>query len=154
MPFAVRQWPVAPDPRGPLYSFKGWDWGQVVSFQWVLSSTNATGAYSFLNEGILLPSTSDDGSTTAWTSTAAPFPVTLIELVKVGTEESAGSPPFTIDWNVKIHTPSLARLAQGGEELLFPSAIRLFGPWAAVDEMGPVMEIPDGFTITPAIWNL
>lgn len=61
MPFAVRQWPAPPDPRSSLYSFTGWNWGQVVSFQWVVSTFGATGAWSFLNDGFIITSISDDG---------------------------------------------------------------------------------------------
>lgn len=153
MPFAVRQWPVQPDPRGSLYSFVGWDWGQVVSFRWIMSSTNATGDYSFLNDGIVLSSFSDDGSLTSWRSTDTPFPVTEVRVGKIGLDPPAGVPPVSIAWSFDILSPSIPRFVNGEQQYLFPKAIRTFGPWAAIDTSGPVLEIPDGVTITPARWD-
>ena len=153
MPFAVRQWPVAPDPRSPLFSFAGWDWGQVVSWQWKISTTNATGDYAFLNDGLVLEKSFDDTSFTRWKSTDVPLPVTEVRLQKEAFIPPVGMPLVSISLTIDILSPSIPRVINGDQQFLFPKAIRVFGPFAMTDVMGPVTEIPDGLTITPAKWD-
>lgn len=154
MPFAVRQWPVAPDPRGALFSFVGWNWGQVVSHRWVLSSTDATGQYEFLNVGAIVPFFSDDGTTTIWDGDSGGVAPVAMELKKVGVVPAAGSPLRTIELFLRLKPPSPTPQTTGALTFLRPDAIRQFGPFV-MDIFGvPNADIPNGITITPAIWNL
>lgn len=154
MPFRVRQWPVSPDPRGSLYSFVGWNWGQVVSWKWIASSVDATGPYEFLNDGLILPSFSDDGIETLWLQEVADSGGTVVRLLKVGFFPPILMPPITISWGIQIDVPSVPTGATGSSELFFPDAIQEFGPFEMFNGPDPVEDIPNGVLITPAIWNL
>lgn len=154
MAFAVRQWPKAPDPRSSLYSFAGWDWGQVVSSKWIVSSTGATGAWSFLNDGFIVGPKSDDGSLTIWEAIVPDSGGTIVGLEKTGHEAPVGSPPFTIAWFWRIDVPSTGESGSAFEQLVFPKAIRVFGPLVMLDSSLPIPDLPNPVTITPAIWDL
>lgn len=153
MAFAVRQWPDAPDPRSSHFSFAGWDWGKVPPFQFVLTSTNATGIYAWLNDGLVLANTFDDGLSTQWSAIVPGFDFTLAVLSKVGTESPAGAPTRTITFTLIIIGQAPVLDATAGENLTFPDAIRVFGPWVLSNTGGPIAEVPDGITLTPAKWD-
>ncbi len=153
MPFAVTQWGYSPDPRGPAFAQDGWDFGQVPPWLWVMSSTNATGIYSFLNDGIVIDLFLDTPGSTLWRIFNPTIDVTRINLAKLGFEVPVSGGTVSIAWSFDITSVSPPRVVTGEQQYLFPKAIRKFGPWDAVDVMGPVLEIPDGITITPAKWN-
>lgn len=153
MPFAVSQWPYSPDPRGPGYSVIGWNFGQVVSWKWLCESTDATGRYAFLNDGLIVESTFDDGATTTWGGSPAFPPSTVVSVVKIGLPAPGGAPTRTITFTFQIFTDPPPVIVQAVEIFTWPIAIQKFGPWT-VRRLGvPVPEIPNGVTITPANWN-
>jgi hypothetical protein len=154
MPFAVRQWPAAPDPRSSLFSFEGWNWGQVVSFQWVVSSFGARGAWSFLNDGFIVPSVSDDGVDTQWSAAVPGSGGTVVTLSKFGHPAPIGIPPFTIEWLWTVDMPQTGEQGRSFDFLLRPDAIQVFGPLEMLDSGVPIPNLPNPVTITPAIWNL
>lgn len=153
MGFAVRQWPEAPDPRTALFSFAGWNWGQVVSFRWIVSTTEATGAWAFLNDGFVVELVSDDGFDTQWEAVVPDSGGTTVTLSKFGTEIPIGGPPFSLEWLWTIDVPSTVEQGRSHEFLLFPDAIRVYGPLEMLDSGSPIPDLPNGITITPARWD-
>jgi len=152
MPFAVSQWPYSPDPRGPGFSVIGWHFGQVVSWKWLVTSSAATGRYSFLNDGLIVASTFDDGATTTWGGSPPFPPTTVVSLVKVGLPAPGGVPPRTITFRLQIFTGPPPLIVEALELFTFPVAIQQFGPWVVRLLGVPVPEIPNGVTITPTNW--
>ncbi len=125
----------------------------VYSWQWIISTTEATGDYAFLNDGLVLTKSFDDGTFTRWLSTDVPLPVTEVRLQKEAFIPPVGMPLVSLSWTIDILSPSVPRVINGDEQFLFPTAIRTFGPFAMSDVGGPVTEIPNGLDITPAKWD-
>lgn len=145
---------MSPDPRGSLFSYEGYDWGQVVSWQWVASSVGALSPYLFLNSGVILTSILDIVGETQWLADDIDGVGTSIRLTKKSVVPPIGVPPFTVDYGIEVLIPSISTDANGGEQGLFPTAIREWGPWGMSNVDGPVLEIPNGLKITPARWDL
>jgi len=153
MPFAVRQWPSSPDPRSSFYSYEGWNWGQVVSFRWVVSTTDATGAWAFLNSGFVVSSISDDGIDTQWSAVLPDSGGTSVTLSKFGHAPPVGVPPFTIEWQLTVDVPSTGEQGRAFLNELWPDAILARGPLVMLDSGSPIADLPNPVTFTPAIWN-
>jgi len=153
MPFAVRQWPVAPDPRGPLFAFEGWDFGQVPPWKWVVSSFDATNLWAFLNDGFVLPSTFDDGVTSTWFANVPDPGPTGVVLTKFGQPAPTGSPPRTIQLTLSVLRPGPVLIGQGILLHVFPKAIQVFGPVEMLLAGLPIDDVPNPVTITPAKWD-
>lgn len=153
MAFGVRQWPEPPDPRGSFFSFEGWNWGQVAPWQWVLNTNDATGLWSFLNDGFVIPSTFDNGVTTTWFANVPASGGTDVSLAKFGTPTPVGIPPRTIQLTLSVFRPGPTLIGQGVLTFVFPDAIRVFGPLAMLSGGLPIPDLPNGITITPAIWD-
>lgn len=153
MAFAVRQWPTAPDPRSSLFSFAGWDFSQVAPWQWIVSTTGASGAWAFLNDGFVVPATSDDGFDTQWSGTVPDSGGTTVVLSKFGREVPVAMPPFTLEWLWTIDVPSTGQQGRAHAFILFPAAIVVFGPLAMLDTGVPILDLPNPVKITPAKWD-
>lgn len=154
MPFRVRQWPVSPDPRGSLFTFVGWNWGQVVSWRWVMSSTEATGIYSPLNDGIILDQNGHNDEQALWQRFGDLDDPLIYTFTKEGFEPPIGGGPHSIQLRVNITPPVPVEPSIGGVDLLYPDAIQVFGPFDMEILGVPNEDIPNGVTLTPAIWNI
>lgn len=118
-----------------------------------MSSVDAERWFSFLNAGLVLPSLVDVPDETQWFSDVPGSDGTTVRLVKKAAVPPIGSPPFTVEYAIEILVPSVPTDAIGGEQALFPVAIREWGPWDMTSGGSPVAEIPNGVTITPAKWD-
>lgn len=153
MPFRVRQWPVSPDPRSSIFTFVGWNWGQVVSWRWVMSSTEATGIYSFLNDGIVLDQNGFDDTNALWQRQGDLVDPSVYTLAKGGFDPPIGGTPHTIELRVNIAPELPVNPSIGGLDFLYPNAIRVFGPFDMTILGVPNADIPNGVTLTPVIWD-
>ena len=154
MSFGVRQWPDSPDPRGSLFSYAGWNWGQVAPWAFIVSSIGATGIYAYLNAGVAINAKFDDGFNTTWSHGGAPPDFPLTQIFKVGTEAPVGPAFDSISLTVLINPTATDPMAIGQLDLSFPNAITAYAGIPMSDGGGPVAAIPNGVTITPARWDV
>jgi len=153
MPFAVRQWPVRPDPRSAAFAIDGWDFGQVPPFSWLLSTTGATGIWSFLNDGIVLRNTFASPSFSAYVPVIPPpfFIVTTLNINGFQTPQ-VGPPVHTIHFSFGLFVET-SHAFQCDLRLLFPTAIQVQGPITAVFVGPSDGTIPNPLFLTPRIWD-
>lgn len=154
MPFAVSKWPYSSDPRGPEFGGHGWAWGAVAPYAWILSTTNASGPWTFLNDGIILKSSYDDLNTTLWDAVDL-TPGEEVRLSKFGAEPPS-FPPNSIVLTVQFRTGFPIKLSEDFQFYEYPDAVQVFDGFV-VTEVGtgdPDPFIPDPVKVTPAKWNI
>lgn len=153
MPFAVSQWPYAPDPRSPAFASDGWNFGQVPPFSWKLSTTGATGVFVFFNDGITLRNGFESPSFSSYSPVIPPpsFVVTTLNISGFQAPQ-AGPPVHTIRFQFDIFVET-SLTYEGLLELLFPVAIQVQGP-IPMNEIDPSFgTIPNPMELEPLIWS-
>lgn len=154
MPFAVTQWAVEPDPREPDFNIIGFNVGQLPPWTWILATTNATGIWSIFNDGILVrPTTLLPEDTVFEEVGTLPDDITVIVSSK-GQQLPVGPPPGITKSIGIILRESLVDRWSGGEEWLYPDAIRVFGGIDMAEDSPSDGDIPDPMSLTPAKWNV
>ncbi len=154
MPFAVSQWPYSPDPRTSDFNIFGWDFGQVPSWQWTVSTTGALWPYLALNDGVAVVATSFGRAFCFYNLVdTLPDNVVLV-LTQVGTEALAGSsPPRTMSMDI-LTFGSTTPTSTGAIARTFPTAIQEHGPFTMVSSPIPATWFPNPLTIEPRKWNV
>jgi len=154
VPFAVSNWPYSPDPRSSAFSAYGYAFGSVAPWQWIVSSHGASGAWEFLNAGVLTRSIFDDFATTVWSKVPESPVVAFVELRKEATQEIVGSPPRTVHYQVNIEPSPFDPFGTADLFLEWPVANRA---WTGLELQNggiPIPEVPNGIDLTPALWSL
>ena len=153
MPFAVSQWPNSPDPRLPNYIAFGWDFGQVSSWKWTVSTTEATGLLSIFNAGVLCHNVFNSPSAGIFVvDDVLPGGLALIFSI-TGTQEPAGGPPtFTIHINLQFFQET-GLLYTADLRATYPTAIQVQSPFVMVEVSTAFGTFPNPVIITPAVWD-
>lgn len=153
MAFAVSQWPYTPDPRTAQFDNLGWDFGQVPPWQWVLSTTGATGVYAPFNAGVMLEPFAVLAIETVWRQVIALPDNMSVRLSSLSTLPPAGGPPLVSKTlNIKIQEFGFTK-AEGTITALFPTVLAVQTPFNMGVSQPPVGTIPNPMKLTPAKWN-
>lgn len=153
MAFAVSQWPYSPDPRTALFSAQGWAFGAVAPWVWLLTSPGATGAYADLVSGVICKPLSDLGSFTRWEGFSNTGLGTQYQFDKTW-RPAAGETDTSLDFALNFY--NIGRPDAGGNSsAVWPEAIQVLGPIEMLTSPGgdPIPELPNGVSLTPAVWN-
>jgi len=153
VPFAVTNWPYSLDPRPASFGGVGWGFGAVPPWAWIMSTTNATGPWTSLNDGILVKTLTDDFTVTEWNGLNGGGTV-LASVTKTGTQ-----PPTSPTNSLRI-VPRVVTIPPGRNSLSlvvlsYPFAVAVFGGFVMID-LGtglPDVDLPDPVQIVPAIWD-
>lgn len=153
MPFAVSQWPNGPDPRQADYNILGWNFGQVPPWQWIVSTTDATGLLAVFNDGVLCVNVFNSPSIGIFVVVdALPGGLALIFSI-TGTQEPAGGPPtFTIHANLQFFKDT-GLLYTADLKPTYPVAIQVQSGFVMVEFSTAFGTFPNPVIITPAVWD-
>ncbi len=153
MPFAVTQWALSPDPRPADYIVFGWDFGQMSPWQWILSTTGATGDLAVFNAGVLCVNIGN-GPGFGDFAPVDPLPTGLALIFFItGTQLPAGGPPtFTNHINLQLFDVTLL-LYDGDLRQTYPTAIQVQTPIIMNEFDTSRGTLPNPMKITPAKWN-
>lgn len=118
-----------------------------------MSTSNATGPWVSLNDGVVIKSLTDGFTVTEYEGLNGPATV-LAALTKTGTQ-----PPAAPDNSLRL-TPRLTaippgRVAVANQIYFYPYPIAVFDGFAMID-LGtglPDIDLPDAIKITPVLWN-
>jgi len=154
MPFAVSQWGYSPDPRAPDYIVQGWAVGQLSSWQWILSTEDATGDLAVFNDGVLCVNTFNS-PTFGGFQPVVPLDGELNIIFDISTRDIpfGGSPPYSVEIEIWLFWFSTL-LYRGNVRQLFPTAIQVQGPINMVEFDTTFGTIVNPMTVEPAKWNL
>jgi hypothetical protein len=155
MPFAVKQWPDNPDPREPDFAVDGWDVGQLPPFVWRMSTTNATGVYEHLNDGVDCTNVTVSPSFSTYRSDPGqPNAVDLFILIAGFQTVQTVPEDHTIEFELRVTRPPGIRF-EGKFYFVHPVAIQQHDDFGlAVVLPDAAGTIPDDMTITPRKWNV
>lgn len=154
MPFAVSQWPYAPDPRLPSFDLFGFDYGQVPSWAWTMSTTNATGLAAVFNAGVVVKPTIILPGQVTFANVD-----TLPDNVTVTVKHSGFLEPFGPSFDKTLFMTPIVRQSgspefSGVEGWLYPTAIAVFEVPTMVKVGIGIGTMPDKVTLTPEIWDI
>lgn len=154
MPFAVSKWPYSPDPRTGVFGGYGWAPVAVPSWQWMVATTNATGRWAPVNDGILIPSLADSFGFTLWEGPNVEASI-VASIFRFGFQPPI-SGPISQRLNVQLATTPPTSLAVATINYFYPNAIQVFGGFLMFDTATGLRDpdLPDEVTLTPALWNL
>jgi len=153
MAYGVSQWPYSPDPRGPDFAIKGWDFGQVPPYRWTVKTTDALYPYDIFNQGVRIEPWYDSPSLSLYRPVdTLPLGITC-EMSIFGSQIPIGGGAGTTIQIFLVIGAAGVDPVNGVIRMLWPTAIKKHGPIDMTSMGLPSEEFPNPATITPRKWN-
>lgn len=153
MAFGVRKFPDSNDPRPANFCWRGWEFGALPAYRYILSTTGASGSFVLLNDGVLVLYGSEIDPVNYWLRSDSPS-LPFTSALEISGYETLQTVPVdhTIRWHL-VFSAGGQPTHDGSSYAVRPNAITGW-PTVAVAPIGPGSNsIPNPVTITPAIYD-
>lgn len=154
MPFAVKKWPDECDPRTPCFCLKGYAFGAVPPYKFLVSTTNATGYWSILNTGVIVEWFTETGAGLCSYSATLLSPTRFIrvDISALPNWQTVPPPEHTLKWLANFRHSDSGDTIEGSASARLPDPVGM-PPSIDVSPLSGPDLIPDPVALTPQPWD-